>query len=410
MRTATAVLLLLCLAAAASAHDRTRGVHPDQVPLYEGKDFVCLQSGERIDGAAVNDDYCDCADGTDEPGTSACSHILDGSVNEFGHAPRQGFYCPNKGHVARTIPTSLVNDGVCDCCDGSDEYSSTVVCTNKCKQAGAARLEQMQKEVARQKEGLRVKQQWIAEAVAMKPGMEEELTPLREQLAVHQAEYDEMKTLEEEAKHLSDIATELEDDDGEAWIREDEETDDEERAARLADKDRQARKAAFEEEYGMTIQEADDAYHAAKKKTRKAKRKLDDVKSELAKTSVLLDEDFGEEDEYYKLYQNPVIFNTPEYTYTLKSFEEVQQGSTSLGKWEGWTDNKKGMKYTHGRKCWNAGDRETTVSVVCGSKNEILDVEEPNTCVYTMTLATPAACSAQAVNALEEELAALLAD
>ena len=67
------------------------------------------------------------------------------------------------------------------------------------------------------------------------------------------------------------------------------------------------------------------------------------------------------------------------------------------------------MRYTKGRKCWNAGERETTVSLVCGASNEILDVEEPNTCVYAMTLATPAACSEESAARLEEELAELLA-
>ena len=53
----------------------------------------------------LNDDYCDCTDGTDEPSTSACVHAY--------------FVCSSGG---TRIPSSRVNDGVCDCCDGSDEY------------------------------------------------------------------------------------------------------------------------------------------------------------------------------------------------------------------------------------------------------------------------------------------------
>jgi hypothetical protein len=56
----------------------------------------------------VNDDYCDCLDdGSDEPSTSAC--------------PTAVFHCQN-GHSVRYLPSSRVNDGVCDCCDGSDEW------------------------------------------------------------------------------------------------------------------------------------------------------------------------------------------------------------------------------------------------------------------------------------------------
>lgn len=207
-----------------------------------------------------------------------------------------------------------------------------MVCTNRCKQAGAARVEQMQKELAIQREGLRVKQQWIAEAVGMKPTLEREVEPLRAQEAELRAEYDRLEAVEQAAKALADLAAGLEDEDeGEAWIREDEETDDEERAARLADEDLQQRKQAFEDEHGMTADEADDAYHTAKKKTRKAKRKLDECLSDIEKKSTLLNEDYGLQDEYYKLYKSPVLFETPEYTYTVKPFEEVTQGSTSLG-------------------------------------------------------------------------------
>ena len=68
--------------------------------------FECLESKELIVFSMVNDDYCDCKDGSDEPSTSAC--------------PGTFFFCSTSGTT--TIPSSRVNDGVCDCCDGSDEY------------------------------------------------------------------------------------------------------------------------------------------------------------------------------------------------------------------------------------------------------------------------------------------------
>jgi hypothetical protein len=36
--------------------------------------FVCDGGTKALSPAMVNDDYCDCQDGTDEAGTSACSH------------------------------------------------------------------------------------------------------------------------------------------------------------------------------------------------------------------------------------------------------------------------------------------------------------------------------------------------
>ena len=39
--------------------------------LYDAtRDFKCLDGSATIKFAAVNDDYCDCADGSDEPGLS----------------------------------------------------------------------------------------------------------------------------------------------------------------------------------------------------------------------------------------------------------------------------------------------------------------------------------------------------
>ncbi|KAJ3151618.1 hypothetical protein HDU86_006037 [Geranomyces michiganensis] len=87
--------------------------------------FGCLDGSKQIPFAAVNDDYCDCPDGSDEPGTPAC---------ETGF-----FHCLNADHIGADIPTSRVNDGICDpqCCDGSDEYLGYVKCHNNCTEIGA---------------------------------------------------------------------------------------------------------------------------------------------------------------------------------------------------------------------------------------------------------------------------------
>ena len=61
--------------------------------------WKCLHSDQLIRYDQINNDYCDCEDGSDEPGTSACS---------------QGrFYCENKGFFPSYIRRSRVNDGVC---------------------------------------------------------------------------------------------------------------------------------------------------------------------------------------------------------------------------------------------------------------------------------------------------------
>ncbi|XP_060526312.1 glucosidase 2 subunit beta [Cylas formicarius] len=98
-----------------SGMSRIRGTHPQEehfyVPRY-GK-FVCIKSMEILEFNKVNDDYCDCLDGTDEPGTNAC--------------PNGVFYCSTTTEhrkFPKLVPSAKVNDGICDCCDGSDEYKN----------------------------------------------------------------------------------------------------------------------------------------------------------------------------------------------------------------------------------------------------------------------------------------------
>lgn len=80
--------------------------------------IFCKDGSKSFPRSRLNDNFCDCADGTDEPGTSAC--------------PESKFYCRNAGDAPRFLFSSRVNDNICDCCDGSDEYDGATVCPNTC--------------------------------------------------------------------------------------------------------------------------------------------------------------------------------------------------------------------------------------------------------------------------------------
>ncbi|KAI0377345.1 glucosidase 2 subunit beta [Hypomontagnella monticulosa] len=154
MRRSQALVLLSIIAQNGIVTARLpRGVGPEFVKFYEIKDtFTCIgHPSITIPATRVNDNSCDCPDGTDEPGTAACALLdnlspeqplpssLSGTTNTTNALP--GFWCANKGHIGAYVPFMYVNDGVCDydlCCDGSEEYGNVggVKCENKCAEIG----------------------------------------------------------------------------------------------------------------------------------------------------------------------------------------------------------------------------------------------------------------------------------
>ncbi|XP_039157500.1 glucosidase 2 subunit beta [Eucalyptus grandis] len=76
------------------------GIALEDVKYYSSSNRIkCKDGSKKFTRAQVNDDFCDCPNGTDEPGTSAC--------------PNGKFYCRNAGHVPVIIFSSRVNDGIC---------------------------------------------------------------------------------------------------------------------------------------------------------------------------------------------------------------------------------------------------------------------------------------------------------
>lgn len=126
-----------------------RGIAPGDRQRYKsavtGKTFTCFDGKQTVAASALNDDYCDCEDGSDEPGTSAC---------ENGK-----FYCANVYYKAKTISSMFVDDGVCDCCDGSDEL---IGCKNTCKEEGAELRVSLENDIRNAKEGLKLKASLLA--------------------------------------------------------------------------------------------------------------------------------------------------------------------------------------------------------------------------------------------------------
>ncbi|CUA73826.1 protein kinase C substrate 80K-H [Rhizoctonia solani] len=161
------------------------GVSPQSASLYapivstSPATWKCLDGSKTILYSAINDDFCDCADGSDEPGTSAC--------------PNGTFYCTNEGHIGAAVKSSRVNDGICEpeCCDGSDEPSG--VCPNKCKEIGEKYRAEREAERKLRKTGGKIRTSYIAYA-------KKEVTRLRGAIASLKKEVEEKRAEETRLK------------------------------------------------------------------------------------------------------------------------------------------------------------------------------------------------------------------
>ncbi|RKP01151.1 hypothetical protein CXG81DRAFT_26166 [Caulochytrium protostelioides] len=162
-----------------------RGVHPSLVAHYTFEMasnqtaaehvFTCLDKSRQLPASAINDGYCDCPDGSDEVGTSACSHLTvvthDRATGAFPIGPfsKPRFWCANEGHVGQSIPSSAVNDGICDaaCCDGSDEWASGTACPSTCAAQAAAARRRAAEEAAVRAAGQATRAAYVADHAAL---------------------------------------------------------------------------------------------------------------------------------------------------------------------------------------------------------------------------------------------------
>lgn len=133
-------------------------------------------------------------DGSDEPGTSAC--------------PNGAFHCTNAGHRPQNIPSSRVNDHICDCCDGSDEYASEAQCLNNCGELGREEKQREKERAELVKQGNQVRAELSLRGKNLRDEQKARLDELKKSIATAQALKQERDNIKKDAEALETAALE----------------------------------------------------------------------------------------------------------------------------------------------------------------------------------------------------------
>ncbi|XP_071391903.1 glucosidase 2 subunit beta-like isoform X2 [Centroberyx affinis] len=396
---------------------KIRGISLSYKRFYrERKTFLCIDGSKMIPFEQVNDDYCDCEDGSDEPGTAAC--------------PGGRFYCTNLGFRPHYIQSSRVNDGICDCCDASDEYNSHARCQNSCRNLGQRERADVEGQMRTLDEGLRLKQQLIEEGVLLWREKQAQLRDLQQVAEDLQVKLEEHRRRKHEADRLKEqtlTAREAGDNghrrqnstvtsifqildsnkDGSITVDEVQAkvafVQDEERA--LSDDE-----AVIKGTHGVADSLVDEdpnikaAEMAAEREAadlKKVEEAYETANMEISDLRNKLTIDYGTDWEFLFLNNQCYQLKVYEYTYTLCPFNQVTQKSAagtevSLGKWGMWAGTPENqysqMRYESGEPCWQGPTRNTMVTLTCGTETALRSVREPSKCQYIMDFQTPVAC------------------
>ncbi|XP_071712646.1 glucosidase 2 subunit beta-like isoform X2 [Rutidosis leptorrhynchoides] len=519
MKINTSILILIStLVLRSIASNNLLGIAPQDEKYYKGLwssgMIKCKDGSKTFTKSQFNDDFCDCFDGSDEPGTSAC--------------PTGKFYCQNAGHSPVTIFSSRINDGICDCCDGSDEYGGQIRCKNTCWEAGKVARDMLMKKIATYQEGVAIRKREIEQAKISVANDEAELSKLKNEekilkgivqpLKEHkeriekavekervqkeivekqkkEAEESESKQLKVEEKVDGVEQPPANNNDDKSAILDNFPSDQhdvkEEEASKIENKGEVADKDIYSlsrEDLGREIgsrwtgKKPEQQYHAVddvkndheasnnvhdeenngydtetdddhqhydddtdehmddvgdeandefdssntyepdeevdmseaeniQKEYDEASTKLSKLQSKITRLTKKLGNDFGPEKEFYSLYGQCFESKQNKYVYKVCAFKQATQeegySTTRLGNWKKFDDSYNVMLFSNGDNCWNGPDRSLKVSLRCGLKVELADVDEPSRCEYAATLTTPALCLEGKLKELEAELEVL---
>ncbi|CAE7238458.1 PRKCSH [Symbiodinium pilosum] len=402
-----------------------RGVPPDLQGQYEKAPFHCDGAREVLP-SSLNDDFCDCTDGSDEPGTGACAGAAEAL-----------FHCANPGSAPRLVYVSRVGDGICDCCDGSDEERR--ICPDTCQEEGARLRAEKERKLRDLRAGLQVKQATILEEQKQVVAKQEELDRLVSKLPNLETQLAEARKRKEEADaaksqqecqsdlpklrekvklleaKIASLEAQLSKDEGTTtstttkvvseyakWMEgADDAMGEEAEADREAEEMQEPEpQEAHEASAGTSGEEQVDQdssfspISGAMLTPKELKALEEQVKTDQASRDRLerwlreLPQDkFG----FATLRDKCLEHKTSEYTYKLCFFKDAKQSFTRLGTWSGFEGPLQAV-FKDGDMCYGGPARSLRVIFECGAEEEVVDVSEPSRCSYQALVRHAGAC------------------
>ncbi|POM73854.1 Vacuolar protein sorting-associated protein 8, partial [Phytophthora palmivora] len=334
----------------------------------------------------VDDDYCDCEDGSDEPSTSACSYVLLSSEKPpFGRE----FNCKADDKL---VPLAFVSDDVCDCCDGSDEKKG--VCSDTCETEWLKRLKSLRERLDMVQRGQRIRKGYLVGAVDKVTKLQEDFERIAEHYQAGQRAFED---LQRQAQQNPELRGQLEQSYNVlrrvqyvAYVQS--------RVAEQSTFSDAAWKPAFVELAGQCFSYTVDEKELKGGTPNVIPRKYDMVLCPFQNVS--------QTEPLYPSWAKAEHQTKGGVTAVDDSEEEIPR-PIGLGIWNGWQDSigfTRVQNYNHGEPCANGQERQVRVELSCSATNRIVSVEEREMCEYEIRFETPAACGEAEESALQAEI------